>query len=239
MNVGKIVRYIPADSTARKLLVNVGGDTCYYKSTADVSSGSNDGSLAEGEEHEAQAGTYVISASETRLALIDMPTPIMMVSMSSLDADEVVVEDPTKETVVDMIDGVEVAPGGRLEISYLALYKQEEFLEEGDNKGNLSIYLDDDPILQTPDEESIGVEFFDSNTEHWQGVHTSAGELTSYLSTGEDAPASGPFLGASFLSIAAGPGIHQLSVRVKPGEPEGGKIMLKQRRFIALTEKAC
>jgi lysophospholipase L1-like esterase len=69
MEVRKTPLYIAADGTARKELVNVGGGTLYYKSTEGVSSSSNDGSLTVGRSRELTSGVWVVSASESSVAV--------------------------------------------------------------------------------------------------------------------------------------------------------------------------
>lgn len=69
MEVRKTPTYIAADGTSRKELANVGGGTLYYKSTENVSSSSNDGSLTVGSNRVLTSGVWVVSASESNLAV--------------------------------------------------------------------------------------------------------------------------------------------------------------------------
>jgi hypothetical protein len=181
---------------------------------------------------------------EWRYVRFATQTLVQLSGYSSVNAGVITAEDPATETTIDIIEGIEVPESGRLGASYFALFSVEDFVvlegeAKGSNFGHLYLYLDDDPVSAVFGEPPpvTAKNFIDGNTGNWWGVRSSLeGYLEKLAAEGsEDAPANGPFYGSQAIPIAAAPGTHDLSVRAKPGEPEGGKLSFKERRLVAVT----
>lgn len=178
-------------------------------------------------------------APDWRYVRFSVDSPVILSSYKSVNADVVSATDPGVWTTLDVIEGIVVPDSGRLEVSYAAEVQIEDFVEqEGEtNLGDIALFLDDDPIQEAHNSGDIlGANFIGFNTEGFEALRsTRPGAGVGFVNGGA---LSGAFFGAFSWPLAADPGPHSVSFRAKPGEPEGGKLSVRNRRLIAITGSA-
>lgn len=174
--------------------------------------------------------------------MASISNPVSFAAWASTSDAIVSIDDPVY-TTIDKLEGIEVPESGRLEISYAALFRVEGFVvqEAEDNFGDFNLFLDEEVISKRQGGGGLGSFIVEGDTEaaFWGSVRTTPEDgIDLDPPIGSDLVAHGAFYGPERLSIAATPGVHSVSFKARPGDPEGGTIQFKERRLVAITGSA-